>query len=342
MRWAGYRELPLKRLKLPGDIPARMKLPHVIELSKSIDLGNELINAPVVEGETEELHAGRDRIAACLLRRMKKVWCHVAVEMTDEDRADLELFENLHRRQDNRDELIARRVARLAGQLPDTASGKPGRRKTARGAAREQVAREIGTTPEAVRAAEKRAEADEQEEQEEPATPVVVPPPVETWGVPVDHLAQEFASVRIAQEAMRAADRHLQAAQRALAALADGGGVARHYHARLYAGVHNAAAALRADIPTALCPYCKGAPQRQVNCNGCSRIGYVGDNALLGVAEELKRGGAAACVPDGKGGFMPAVVTPAKKKAIPSAAKALQILDADDKPIVVPPDEDLF
>jgi len=339
MNWVGYAKVPVKRLKLPGDIPARMKMPHVIELSDSIaSSGDELVNAPAVDRDTMELLAGSDRMAAELLRKSKAVWCHMATDVSESDRANVEFIENFHRRVDDRDKLIARRVERIAGKLnPDKVSainvGKTGAKKTAKGLAREQVARELDTTPEAVRAAEKRAA-----EPDEPSPEVEkqeLPPPVETWGVPVEHLAQEFASVRIAQEAMRVADRHLQSAQRALSALKDGGGIAAHIHARLYSTVHSAAAHVRSDIPEALCPYCKGLAHRRDKCNGCQGIGYVGSEGLLGVAEELKLGGPLACVPDGKGGFVKVV----QPKAAPKG-KALQIQDADGNPIAVPAEDE--
>jgi hypothetical protein len=353
VKWLGYQQLPLSKLKLPGDIKARMSRPRVEDLANSIQLlGDEPINALTVEKDGLVLIAGRDRTAALMKLGVKKVWCHIAVEMTEEDRADIEMFENLHRRQDNRDDLIARRVKRVEGELLDKMSDnsprQPGRPKSTKAAAREVVARELDTTPEAVRAAEKRAEQATAEDMADDGAPCVhvdVPPPVETWGVPVEHLAQEFASVRIAQEAMRAADRHMQQAQRALSALEDGGGIAGQLHSRLYGGVHATAAQLRASIPSALCPYCKGLANRRATCGGCGGLGYVGDDALLGVHDGLKLRGADAVVPDGRGGFVKVIggtagnsgvsgrVEPA---AVPPTNRRLNIQDAEGNPIVVP------
>jgi hypothetical protein len=339
MRWEGYRSVAVRKLDLPGDIPARMKLPHVIELAASIKkLGADPIHAPSIDGATNKLLAGRDRMAALLLNNAKAVWCHVAGEVSEQDALDLEVDENLHRRQDNRDDLIARRVAKVAGQLPDEMSNNgPGRKKTRETRAREQVAQELGTTPEAVRAATKRAA----EPDEEPAGPVELAPPVETWGVPVEHLAQEFASVRIAQEAMRAADRSLQQAQRVLSGMEDSGGIAAQLGVVVYNSVHQAAALLRSRIPTALCPYCKGLANRRARCTGCGGLGYVSKDALLGVADELKQGGALACVPDGKGGFV-LVSAQRSNGAKPDPVKKLQLQDADGNPIEVPGEDEPF
>lgn len=347
MKWAGYAEVPIKRLTLPGDIPARQQMPRVMDLARSIELlGDEPINALVVDRATMTLIAGRDRVAALLRLKAKKAWCHMASDVSDQDRLDLEIDENLHRRADDRDKLIASRVAKVAADLiPDKMSainaGKTGAKKTAKGVAREQVARELDTTPEAVRAAEKRAR---DEEDAQIAVAQEIAPPVETWGVSVEHLAQEFASVRIAQEAMRAADRHLQSAQRVLGGIEDGGGVAAQLGVLVYNSVHQAAALLRSRIPTALCPYCKGMLTKREKCGGCSAIGYVSDDALLGVADELKLSGKLACVPDGKGGFKrlasagPYGGVTGQSSVTP---KKLQIQDAEGNPLKLPtPDED--
>ncbi|HEX3220605.1 MAG TPA: hypothetical protein VHU77_11430 [Candidatus Limnocylindria bacterium] len=355
MRWVGYQSLAISKLKVPGDIKERMGRPRVMDLANSIGLlGDEPMHAPVVEREGLVLIAGRDRIAALMRRGAKKVNCHIATDVSDKDRLDLEIDENLHRRQDDRDKLIARRVAKVQGELldkmSDNSARQPGRPKSEKAKAREVVARELDTTPEAVRAAERRA-AEPEEPEESTGTNPPLAPPVETWGVPVEHLAQEFASVRIAQEAMRAADRHLQQAQRALAALKDGGGVAAHLYARVYIVVHTAAATVRSEIPAAVCPYDKALMHRRERCTGCQGIGYVGDDALLGVADELKLGGAQARVPNGRGGFVlvsesrskgaapdgEKEVAKAAKVAAEKAAKKLQLQDGEGNPITVPP-----
>src|SRR5689334_5170771 len=188
LRWLGYKQVGVNTIVLPSDVKRRMKAPHVIELAKSIaELGEEPIHAPTIANRTRKLIAGRDRMAALLINGVKSCWVRM-VEGTPQELADLEVDENLHRRQDNRDELIARRVAKVegqieaeieAGQLPDTASGNAGRPKSARGQARERVARELGTTPEAVRAAETRAAR----EDDEPIQVGPLPPPVEIWGI---------------------------------------------------------------------------------------------------------------------------------------------------------------
>jgi hypothetical protein len=356
LRWMGYKQVAVKTIVLPSDVKRRQKLPHVIELAKSIaELGEEPIHAPTIAAKTKKLIAGRDRMAALLLNEVSDCWVRL-VEGTKQELADLEVDENLHRRHDNRDELIARRVAKVegqieaeieAGELPDTAYGNAGRPKTARGEARERVARELGTTSEAVRAAEHRATAKASPAPSE-GKPLV--PPVEIWGLPIPEAmpGYEFAEIVNVQREIDAADKALRAAQAALTKLGEGGGcgvIGQRLAAMLRANVHDVAAAVRRARPAALCPYCKGIVERRAKCTGCQGIGYVGEEALEGIADELKRPGAGAMVFDG-GRLIPIAkardTKPARGPIAPQPkpqSKRLQIQDGDGNPIDV--DDDL-
>ena len=158
MTWLGVKKVPLSRIKVEGTFGKRKKADHVKELAKSIDRSG-VIALPVIS-TTNELIAGGDRLAALMLNGVKSHDVRV-VEGTVTELAILQVEENLRRRVDNRDELIARYVdlveAGSTAQLPVAVTGNAGRPKSTRGAAREHVARELGTTPEAVRSAEKRA-----------------------------------------------------------------------------------------------------------------------------------------------------------------------------------------
>jgi hypothetical protein len=232
MKWMGYRHVAVDSIVLPGDINKRMKRPHVVELAKSIrELGDEPIHAPTVTAKGSKLVAGRDRMAALLLNESEDCWVRL-VEGSKQELADLEVDENLHRRHDDRDDLIARRVAKVAGeveaagQLPDAVYGNPGRPKTARGAARERVARELGTTPDAIRAAEHRATAKKSEVSPAAIEGKPLVPPVEIWGLPIPEAmpGYEFAEIVNVQREIDAADKALRAAQAALTKLGESGG----------------------------------------------------------------------------------------------------------------------
>ncbi|MEP6652075.1 MAG: ParB N-terminal domain-containing protein [Myxococcales bacterium] len=310
MIWRGYLQFPVKKLKLPGDISQRQKQQHVVELAKSIeDNGGDPIHAPTVNADTMTLIAGRDRMAALLLNKAKKVWCHVMAEVSEEDARNVEIDENLHRRRDDRDELIARRFRRLAEEFrQDDAeqSGKvshnAGRPTTAETRAAEKLARHAGVTPRAIRQAVSRVEGHSHRPGEEKETPKKRPdpPPVDTWGLP---MAQDDADeVRMVQAAMDRMDHLLRNAQAASKPLEQSPVGARIYQ-RLKATLHAAAYEVRSHRPTAFCPYCKRLPDRVAACSGCSGIGYVGVESTWVVADELKRRGEDAVVVDGRGGF---------------------------------------
>jgi hypothetical protein len=361
MKWLGYKQVPVKSVIVPAaEIKARTKHRHVAELAASAtELGDEYANAPTVRvvGDKRLLTAGRDRWAAAILRKAPQIWVHL-FEGTDLEASDVEDDENIHRRRDDRDELIARKVARREAaidpdddELPVTVSGKPGRHKTAKGLARDQVARELGTTAEAVRAAENRATTKKRAPTADEIKGKPLEPPVELWGIPIPEAMPnyEFQYVTNAQSALDAADKALRAAQAALTKLAECGIIGQRLAALVRDDVHGAGASVRRLRPAALCPYCKGIAERRAKCTGCQGIGYVGSEALEGIAPELKQRGADAMVFDG-GRLIPiAKARDTKPRSIapqpkPSAsAKKMRIEDeqGNDLRPVAESDEDL-
>lgn len=330
MIWLTPTCLPIKTLGLPGDVKSRMKLPHVIELAESIRerTGNRPIHLPTIEYPSKELLAGGDRIAACLINGDAKVWVQPVSQLTDQERRDIVRDENLHRRADDRDALIRQRVAEREEEIqaqrieagPDVRDDdgflirKPGRKKTAKGEAREEVARELGTTPGAVRAAEARASAphvhfwtaveDDGDGVTEACScgetrggdgPVPgPPPPVDTYGLPLLTDVVETAQVILQQEIIAHADAALRRAQAELGKLANLPMVRGAQ--QLIAQVHEVAAAVRRARWSAVCPYCKRLPHFVIGCKPCGTSGFVGADDMLGVADELKLGGEQAMV----------------------------------------------
>jgi ParB-like chromosome segregation protein Spo0J len=306
MKWEGYRLVPVKKIGLPGDIAARQKQLHVIELAESIKkLGQQPIHAPSIDGRTHKLIAGRDRMAAILLLKLKAVWCHIADEVTEQDALDLEVEENLHRRQDNRDDLIARRVKKVAASVKEERAAAPatdrgrGRPKSPEGEAREIVAREIGATPEAVRAAQTRASGELPDKKSDKSTK----PPVTTYGI---ELSPENArAISGVQDLIDQADSFLRRAQGALTTLKGLNAIGAALWTRLQADVHRAADGVRRERPTSVCPCCKLIPARVGNCTFCGGLGVIGEDKLAAVAPELLLTGNKAMVADGRGEFVP-------------------------------------
>lgn len=348
--WYPTKKIAISKLKLPGDIRARQKKPHVERRAGSIKrIG--LISLPVVNAETMELIAGRDRIAALLANGTKAVEVRLFSGTADELR-EVELAENIERRNDDQDvkeyvDLVEKRLKAereaaggqdISGQADQKSSG-PGRKKTTRGEAREEVAAALNKSPEAVRAHEKRAEAKAAPNNEflppEPDGPP--PPPVDTFGLPLlaDGESEELCAI---QDACTSADSFLRRASAALAPIQGTklGGALYQVLVRL---VHDAGAEIRRARPTSVCPFCKRIPSRVSTCAACHhRIpGFVGTDGLLGVAEELRLGGEQAMVPDGAGGMVP-YTRAAKAPAAPAAGPKRPAPDGKKRMTVVLPD----
>lgn len=350
MKWLGYRQMAVKDIVMDGSVRRRMKEPRVLELAAdTTELGDELINAPAVRKSDSTLRAGRDRMASVLVRKASKVWVHL-FEGTDQEAKDVEDSENLWRRSlsaEERDALIARRVRTVAGGLLVEKTGNAGRPKSVATAAREKVARELGTTPEAIRSAEKRAAEDEAGDPTESIEQAAeLAPPVDTWDVPVDHLAQEFAQVRIAQAAIDETDRHLRAAQRALSALrpehSDLGSVTSAVYSRIYHQLHQVADEVRRSRPDVLCVYCKGLAHRRGTCGGCLNLGYMSKDGLEYVAPELLKRGDEAVVVNGRGGFETLAQARTPKPKAEAKGKKLKIEDEEGNDLAFREGEDLF
>jgi hypothetical protein len=283
-------------------------------------------------------------MAACLLNGDKKVWVQPISMLTPQERRDIVRDENLHRRVVDRDALIKQRVDESEAAIQEalvaavhdneTLGGrKPGRPKSARGEAREQVARELGTTPDAVRVAEARATTAELPNK----SSETLPPPVETYGLPLV-TAAEADELRAIQAAIDQADQALRRAQAALRSVET---VPLFKGAQqLLAQVHQAAAEVRRARPAACCPYCKRLPALMAVCTGCRGTGFIDGDAMMGVAAELRLGGDMAMVVTlGKPMVMYAhakKVTEAKNEKPKAAAKRIAIVDENNKPIPVP------
>lgn len=285
MRWVGYQHVPIKRIHLPGDIAARQRQQHVVELAASVDeLGGDPMHAPVVDGETWGLVAGRDRMAAMLLRGAKKVWVHVGVDFTARELLRAEVLENLRRRNDDRDALLARLVDATEAELPLTVSNNstgPGRPKTPRTIAREQVARDAGVTVQAVRMAEQRRDA-----QLSPAASNNSPPPcpIETWGRPI-HPA-DLVAVTAQHDDIEAADRALHAAMQAVRRVGGHPGLSVQM-SDAYAALRDMAGALRAKKYAAVCPYCAEAVGVAENCSACKGLRLLRADQVANLPSEV-------------------------------------------------------
>lgn len=340
MEWLGEREVKVSWIILPGDILERQKRQDVIDMAASFKATKGPINLPVVQLSTQKLRAGGDRMAAVLLAKLKKVKVRL-VEGSEAEMEDLTDIENAMRRHEDRDAIVARMVARRTARIDSvTQSGEADKlsgsergvtHRTAKGQAREEVARDLKTTPEAVRAAERRHAA--AAEPEESPMPKQVLPPVEDWGLPLSD--EELANVIGSQQAIDSVLRHVRAARSSLDALGAAGKLGERILADLRGDFGVLAQKLKDARPDALCCYCKNLPLWVTTCMACHGIGYAEAGQYVSVADELVQVGEGAVIVDRRGGFLPVSEArkrgPAGKPAPP--ARKLQLQDGDGKPI---------
>jgi hypothetical protein len=272
----GFKTCVLETLKYnQTDIRKRMKQDHVIELAQSMKqlLPLEPI---VVHAKTKVLIAGRDRLAAHFINGDRTAWCHMVVahagEMESAERA-----ENLYRRPIDRDALMAEEVAAREKTIKEAEEAAPeaeevsdtpkkgGRKKTAKGKAREEVAKKAGKSPDAVRKAVERAEKKEKAKKEPKPTGIMA----------------DMAEIR---EAIGLVLRPLVSSQSAttkLLTLANMMGKdVEPALQRLKQRLHECAAVVRLLRPDKKCPHCKG--ERLIegrDCSGCGAAGYLTEGA---------------------------------------------------------------
>ena len=355
IRWLGTKTIQLDTVKLPTGFAKRKKEPHVKELARSIERGG-VISLPVVRAKPRELVAGGDRLAALMLLNVTRHEVRL-VEGTDAELRILTLEENVRRRRNDNYDAMTAELVELTGEqieerraeepeLPVNVTGnseepprKAGRPKTAKGEAREIVAAATCRTPEAVRQAEKRAKAEGREEAIEPHAPM--PPPVDTFDLELAEsvVRDLFPNVRVVQETLREAGKKVDAALRLLTMnLKDGPALSQAAYSRTWQAVHDAADAIRRATPESVCPWCKCQLNRVDMCGGCA-CGFVSSMQLEGIAPELLERGAAAKVPDGRGGFK--LLMPPPSRSLVKTAKAARELRIENEAgeDITPPDE---
>jgi hypothetical protein len=272
----GYREVALSRIVLPGSLPGFAKA-HAEQVAALSESRKALLLAhPItVEATTMRLVAGRRRVAGLLADGVKRAWVHL-VEGTPRELERLAASENLHR--GNGDDLGELRAAYVeaieadlaveAAELTDKRPRKPGRPKTPKGEARERAARDLGTTPEALRKAEERVEARaapaaKVEIEIEPAVIMYGLRAGAMWQMVVNDLAVQLDDIAAKLTALIGRTAPIPAPSVSQAA-------------RL--AVQQAGAAIRALRPHMACVFCRdpdGAAGRRALCSACSDLGWL-------------------------------------------------------------------
>jgi len=284
MRWVGFKSVPIKSLILPGRVAQRMAAPDVRLLADSYDAtGGEPGNVPWVDAKSKKLIAGCDRIAALKLRKAKNVTVRLGTDWTPADMLKAEIYENLHRRHDDKAALTKALVDKAEAIVLGQASGKSAeqreahRPKTTRTQAREIVAEASGVTVESVRKADERAKARDEGPAGSRAAGASVAPPaplIEARGHELpDHVR---TTVEPIVKALARLDKQLRAMQSEVT-----GGALFNMQpgivSRIKDGLHDLAALIRFEIPDQLCPKCKGKsrPLTGPFCPMCMELGAV-------------------------------------------------------------------
>lgn len=324
MKSLGFQCLPISDIEYDArDISERQKTQRVAELAASRK--RLAINPITIAADVDRatLVAGRDRLAADLLNGAHVLWCHVVDDVTELELLEIEVEENVRRRDIDRDQQLARLVTlteQAAKDLPCKPNGnapQKGRPVTAKGEARRKVAEVAKVSVEAVRAAQNRAAAKDEPE------PAEREPAINLFGLPFGGAVAAVEAVARAHqghvdEVANALTQALTWLTKAKAAV----DVAAEYQPgyprwsedaadidRLREEVKKRASRVRARRPAALCPF--GKSGCGVDCNACRGIRYATVEQVAKdapIPPELLRTGAEAMVSDGRGGFVSAMV----------------------------------
>lgn len=280
MKTIGYRQVQLDKLILDGSFKRRQKELHVVELAKSLDSDLGQLNAPIVRsqrGKGMTLLAGNDRVAAHFVAKHKTCECKV-VECDDDQARRIIATENAHRRHDPAEQRTA--LLALTEQLAqDIVDKEPavrkegrGRTKTAKGMAREIVAKQRGISAESLRVQEHRDK--KKREGKVPTEKTGEEPPIKSDM----ELGGEFLKqVAQTKELLMDAARHCKNALSCLSKLAHNDDLPKH-KSRLDGRreeLQEVSDAIRALVPEMLCPFCKGVPKVTKQCTACDTSAYI-------------------------------------------------------------------
>lgn len=278
MKFLRTGKVKIAALTLPGDWRARLASEHVRDLARSVD-ELALIHRPAVR-EDNAIITGRDRIAAMHLLGHEVIDVDVFTA-TDHEVQLAIIVENLRRRVDNRDKLLAdladlyRRFETHPAEVvvQSEQQSKPGRKKAPATVAREKAAAAAGVTTEAVRAAENREKARAAELTPEPADLPVAP-------------GADVAG------ALDAIDRLLVQAKTLLTKLtgAHPALMERFPVHQAQTALNDATTRLRGMRPHVVCPYgdCAVVGAVNGNCPACHGSGWITADQAAQVPKDLK------------------------------------------------------
>lgn len=345
--------MKLAQLQLPGDLRRRLETQNVADLAEGLKKWGDFIHSPLIRESDKRVICGRDRLAAAQKAGLASIEVKLC-EATDDEAAELELVENIHRRRDPQEESDQRQVylALLEKRAADeqAADPKPGRPASPRGVARAELAAKAGVSARSIARQDQRAAQKQRAEQigdtvaelpsasggwGEDEEEAELPPAVELLGTqPTIYFLEAVGAVQeLLDEAdaqMRLVQSTLTKLQKVALALPEG------RWQRLYRGAHALAHDVRAARPVSVCPFCKLVTSLQQACTACATNGYVVEDQTASVPKELLDVDAhlVAC----RGRFMPIEKVTEKAEKWTEARggkKQVAILGEDGKPLAV-------
>lgn len=311
-RWEETRRMEsvaIASLIVSDTFEDRLQQQHVRDLADSIRVEG-LIHPPMVRvtEHGNEVVAGEDRVAAHVLLGRDEVTCIVS-EHVDEARAErLRHIENVYRRTDPEERrrsvaaLVALEAERVADGPADEALNpfveeapppkKRGRPKSPKGQAREQVAKDLGMSPEAVRMAERRGKQLDAPKPAPLQTDLVCP--VENQGIETTSVWN--AQVEAVRVYLRDLNKLLVQAQGVITNMRNANlPVRESAYQRVQELMHDAAASVRSMKPKRVCPYCKLVASIQPTCAACFGYGYTTEAQEENIPPELLEDASLVC-----------------------------------------------
>ncbi len=294
----GEQLVPIADLLCSPSFADRLKQPHVIALAESIR-DTVLINPPMVRQSDGKVAAGEDRIAAHVILDREFVRATL-IECDDDELEAIRKAENKHRRVElSAEELLARVEALGVAQaepttisfstvLPDDSYPTratldaareamregPGRPKERRTVAIEAVAEDTGRSADAVRKAVERAKAKREVTS------------IELWGT--EQPAEWLEPVLAQRVSLTGASDKLRAAMAELTRMQKKSPIDDKVSWELHEALQARAHLIRSLRPACVCAWCKNRGDYVAECTACGGRGFLTEEQLVMVPEELK------------------------------------------------------
>ena len=282
-----FRWLPLRKLRLPGTFPKRLREPRVVALSESIAV-HGLWLPVLVRRKDGRVLDGFDRVAAYWLQKRNEIPA-LLCDCTDEEALLIESKVNTERRHDQEEqrkkemELIDRIASEEAAREAEEEAKRkkyqiPGRPKTPKRRALERVSGETGVPVNTLKQRIYR------ERRRKGLTGTVKE--LRTLGMVIPQTLSD--EVRVLQGVF---DEAILRAKQALSCLTTIETQGYPYPParlqRLRADAQELSASLRNARPDCLCPYCKAVEALKAGCAACLGCGFITANQVSGVPKEL-------------------------------------------------------